>query len=174
MPTESSGGVSLSVVVAAWNGPALLRACLESLAAAAGFGSFEVVVATADVPMVRTLLAAEFPWARVVVLPGTPNVPQLRLAGLQHASGEVVAFLEDHAAVAPGWADALTAAHRAPGVFAVGGPVAQGANLSTLEWGAYLVDYGRFMPPLPNGVTSDLSGVNMSFSARCWRAQAMC
>lgn len=164
MPTEPSGAVSLSVVVAAWNGPNLLRACLESLALASGFGAFEVVVATADLPVVRALLETEFPWARVVVLPGTPNVPELRLAGLQHASGEFIAFLEDHAAVAPSWAEAVTAAHRMAGVLGVGGPVAPGANLSTLEWGAYLVDYGRFMPPCPSGARSDLSGVNMSFA----------
>jgi hypothetical protein len=100
--------------------------------------------------------------ARVAV-PGAPTVPELRKAALARATGDVVAFLEDHAQVAPGWASALLAGFQEPEVVAVGGPVAQAPGLGAVDWGAYLFDYGRFAPPQPSRRSHELSGLNMSF-----------
>jgi len=155
---------SLSVVVAAWNGPELLRPCLESLRAAAPPGTLQVIVAHPSARGFEKLLLDEFAEVEGVACVGGSTVPALRLAGLEASRGDVVAFLEDHASVEPGWAQALRSAHDRPGVEAVGGPVAQGARHSSLDWGVYLVDYGRFMPPLPDGRAHALSGLNMSFN----------
>jgi hypothetical protein len=153
---------TLSVVVAAWNDPELLRICLRSLAVQQGV-ALEVIVAC---PRGRGFEAvvAELPDAKVVAMPADATVPMLRAAGLARASGDVVAFLEDHAMVASTWANALVAGYGTPGVSALGGPVGQAPGLSTLDWGAYLFDYGRFMPPMPAGTVRELSGLNMSFS----------
>ncbi len=91
-------------------------------------------------------------------------MPELRKAGLGHATGDVVAFLEDHATVVPEWADALRTGYARGDRLAVGGPVAQADGKSSVDWGAYLFDYGRFMPPTRGGNVRDLSGLNMSFS----------
>lgn len=163
-PTTSSLP-SLTVVVAAWNSPAHLRACLDSLACEQQRTSFDVIICfptglgfEAAIPPGESTVAG-------VALQGTPTVPTLRKAGLDRARGQVVAFLEDHAQVVPGWARALLAGYEAPlpGVVAVGGPVAQGPGLGLLDWGTYLFDYGRFAPPQPTRHTKELSGLNMSF-----------
>ena len=154
---------SLTVVVAAWNDPELLHMCLRSLAARQGSVALEVIVACAEGRGFEAALA-ELPEATLVSMPADATVPVLRAAGLSRASGDVVAFLEDHATVAPTWADALMESYGAPGVRAVGGPVAQAPGMSTLDWGAYLFDYGRFMPPMAAGPTRELSGLNMSFT----------
>lgn len=155
---------SLSVVVAAWNDPSLLRACLHSLAAATQHAKFEVIVASPAGRGFEGVLATEFPQVMALTVGATPTVPELRKAGLDRATGDIVAFLEDHAAVAPEWAGALLAAYASADRAAVGGPVAQGSGLSTMDWGAYLFDYGRFMPPHAGGEVRELSGLNMSFS----------
>jgi hypothetical protein len=123
----------------------------------------QVIVAYPALAGFEKLLADEFAEVQGVACVGGSTVPALRLAGLEASRGDVVAFLEDHASVAPGWADALRSAYELPGAEAVGGPVAQGDGHSSLDWGVYLVDYGRFMPPLPDGRAHDLSGLNMSF-----------
>ena len=163
MTAVAPRGRSLTVVVAAWNDPELLRTCLRSLAACPGRSSIEVIVAS---PSGRGFesVASEFAGTTVVPLPSEATVPVLRAAGLARASGDVVAFLEDHAMVAPGWADALREAFGEPGVRAAGGPVAQASGHSTLDWGAYLFDYGRFMPPADAGPVRELSGLNMALA----------
>jgi hypothetical protein len=55
---------------------------------------------------------------RVTVVPhegdGEGSYARSRIAGLAHTRAPVVAFLEDHCFPAPGWADAVIAAHREP------------------------------------------------------------
>ncbi|MDQ6888164.1 MAG: glycosyltransferase family 2 protein [Gemmatimonadota bacterium] len=162
MDVALAGAQPLSVVVAAWNSPALLRSCLQSLAVAGG--ELEIVVACPAERGFNELLAVEFPTVIRATLGPTATVPQLRKAGLARASGDIVAFIEDHATVAPEWAAALRAGYEADDRAALGGPVAQGAGLSSVDWAAYLFDYGRFMPPHHGGPVPELSGLNMSFA----------
>lgn len=155
---------SLSVVVAAWNSPALLRACLRSLAEATLRGDVELIVAAPSDGGFGELLAAEFPRVIGVTVAQPATVPRLRSAGLARATGEIIAFIEDHATVAEDWTDALQSGYATADCAALGGPVAQGNGLSSLDWGMYLFDYGRFAPPQRAGVVHELSGINMSFS----------
>jgi glycosyltransferase involved in cell wall biosynthesis len=159
--SPSGGGPSLSVIVAAWNSPTLLRGCLESLAASET-ASVEILVAYPRGRGFEEAIEA-FPRVKAIEMDEAATVPRLRKAGLEYAAGGVIAFLEDHATVAPGWSVALLAAYRDPSRQAVGGPVAQGNAMSAMDWGAYLFDYGRFMPPQRGGEASSLSGLNMSF-----------
>ena len=154
------------MVVAAWNEPSLLRACLRSLsdAIARAGRDCEVIVASPGGPQREALLTSEFPGFTHVIVSDLPTVPRLRKAGLVRARGDIVAFLEDHAAVAPEWAGAVAAGYDVEGCLALGGPVAQAAGLSSLDWGAYLFDYGRYAPPVVGGEVRELSGINMSFA----------
>src|SRR5262249_49097795 len=123
----------------------------------------EIIVVGEPSPRRREMMASEFSSCVFVPVDRTPTVPTLRKTGLSRATGDVVAFIEDHATVAPGWADALRTAFSRTEVVAAGGPVGQGAGSSALDWGAYLFDYGRFAPPQPGGVARELSGLNMAF-----------
>lgn len=163
MSTTSPSIPSLTVVVAAWNSPLHLENCLASLRHEQQTIGFDVV---ACFPAGRGFEAAvSRADARVagVAVPGAPTVPLLRKAGLERARGQIVAFLEDHAQVEPGWAGALLQGYSAQRVVAVGGPVAQAPGLGLLDWGVYLFDYGRFAPPQRGRVVHELSGLNMSF-----------
>jgi hypothetical protein len=165
MPHEMPGAKSLSVVIAAWNDPALLRGCLRSLAGARQQDRIEVIVAyPADRTEFGRLILEEFTGVTVVPVDEPATVPDLRKAGLAVARGEVVAFLEDHATVGDEWPKALLDVYRMGPHQAVGGPVAQAEGHSSVDWAAYLFDYGRFMPPHAGGNVRDLSGLNMSYS----------
>jgi hypothetical protein len=169
MAAPSTPELTLSVVVAAWNDPIQLRACLRSLGEAAKQQTFEVIVAYPPGRGFEACLRDRQTHAHGAVTLGVPvfgaaTVPQLRKSGLAQASGAVVAFTEDHATVGPGWSAALLREFESAACVAVGGPVAQGSGLSSLDWAAYLFDYGRFMPPVPFGSARELSGLNMSFA----------
>lgn len=151
----------LSIVVAAWHGAAELARCLAALDAAGAADDSEIIVARNWEGAEAAALAARYPRVVHVAL-ADATVPRLRAAGLARARGDVIAFLEDHAAVVPGWARAVIRAH-GQGHAAVGGPVANAPGSSALDWAAYFYDYGRYAPPCGPAVATQLSGINSSY-----------
>ena len=162
--------VGTSVVVAAWGSEALLRRCLMQLDAERVHGSAateqtatDVIVATSLSAHASAGVAADFPWARVASVPNG-TVFTLRARGVSLARGALVAIIEDHVVVAPGWLSALQRAHAA-GHPILGGPVENGSTGSVVNWALYFVEYGMHMPPAPSGAVAAVSGVNVAYSA---------
>jgi glycosyltransferase involved in cell wall biosynthesis len=90
------------------------------------------------------------------------SLPHARAAGIRAASSDVVAFAESHAFPEPGWAEALIAAHAGP--WAAVGPAMRSAHApGSPGWGQFLLDYGRWAPPLAAGPVDDLPGHNSSY-----------
>jgi glycosyltransferase involved in cell wall biosynthesis len=158
-PPHSTGGDrSLSVVVAASNGPALLRACLASLVEQEEVS--EVVVVS---NFEATAAVAEFPIARHLGQPAGTTVPMLRTHGIRAASGGIVALTEDNVTFGAEWGRAHRRAH-AEGHVVVGGPVEQPDGGRASDWAVYFYEYGRYMPPLPAGPAAALAGNNVSYA----------
>ena len=151
------------VVIAAWNGVGYLRSCLAALGATHPVVGLEIIVARNFDDGAASLLAAEYPDVLDIPMPSATNVPRLRLAGIDRASGTVVALTEDHAIPTPGWAAALREAHAAGRGRIIGGPVDQAPDQTAVSWGVYLYDYGRYRPPCPSGPVGHLSGINVSY-----------
>ncbi|MEY2487247.1 MAG: hypothetical protein QOH39_2895 [Verrucomicrobiota bacterium] len=84
-----------------------------------------------------------------------------RAAGIRLARAPVVALAEDHAYPEPGWAEALIEAHKQP--WAGVGATLINANPGIVSWVAMVVDYGRWMDPVPSGVIDDIAGHNSSW-----------
>lgn len=83
-------------------------------------------------------------------------------AGAGAASAPVVVFGEDHCFPAPGWAEALVAAH-AEG-HAVVGPVFRLANPeSAVSCADFMMTYGPWLDPLPAGERDHLPGHNSAY-----------
>jgi hypothetical protein len=152
---------SLSVVVVSINTLALLRACLEALAAQADSTVEVIVVRDSDTR--GTFDPADrqrFPFVRWVDAPSAATVPQMRALGVRSSRGAVIALIEDDCEVAEGWCRNTLDAHRGPEV-AVGGPVDPGPYTRLRDWAVYFCEYGRFMSPLPP--TARLAGTNVSY-----------
>jgi hypothetical protein len=104
---------------------------------------------------------------RWLSVPGA-SVFQLRLAAYRQARGDVVAVTEDHCYVDGAWIERILAAHgRYPDAAAVGGAVLNGTDEKLVDWAAFVLTQGPFMPPLANGVASRISGpANVSYKRR--------
>ncbi len=116
---------ALSVVIASVNGWYVLEATLDALDALPERDDIEVVVVEAVGPAVRERLRAR---DRSVVVLESPRRARSLISVIGRsirARGELVAILEDHAQVEPGWASALLRQHEGPWG-AVGGPVENG------------------------------------------------
>ena len=121
--------LNLSVMVATFARPALLRAALESLRAQSRL-PHEVVVAawTNDLPTVGLIqeLQRDPRWSngpiRMALCVTTENtVVAKENAGLRLATGEIVCFMDDDAAARPDWLERIVAWYADPSVGAVGG-----------------------------------------------------
>ena len=156
----------LSVVIAAWNGPQALRACLASLAAQISAREVEVIVAA---NFAVGALQSEFPFARMLDLVEEATVPKLRTAGVRAARGAIVALVEDHVRFDAAWCGEIRRAHELPHA-AIGGAVDNRNARGVVDWAAYWLDYGRYMPSDTAGPTATLCGANVSYKREALQA----
>jgi len=155
-----TGGQPLvSVVIASVNGLPAIGECLDALAGQDGGASAEILVVDRCGEETRSALRARFPGVQVVAAePGT-SVPALRAMGMERAKGSMIAILEDHCNVQPGWIQAI-ARQRDAGARVVGGAVENGSVERTVDWAAFFCEYARFMPPVPRGEVREIVGNN--------------
>jgi hypothetical protein len=157
--SREGGPPKISVVIAAWNGPAALHACLASLVEQVAGEDVEVIVAA---NFTEPSLAEAFPFARLLFVGEDATVPMLRSAGMREARGEIVATVEDHMRFDAGWCREIRRAHQLAHA-AIGGSVDNSAGQSIVDWAMYLLDYGAYMPPNSAGPVLALSGANISY-----------
>jgi len=135
---------SASVVVITYARPQYVAECLRRLGQLTRAPHEVIVVDASPDPRTRDLVRDGFPdvvYLRNDLGPGT--MPESRQIGLQHASGDVVAFIDDDAYVDPSWLDELLAPYDDPRVAAVGGRAVNGIP-GEESTGLDLV--GRFLP----------------------------
>jgi hypothetical protein len=153
----------LSVVVPSVNGWSDLEGCLAALGAERREIPLEVLVPERCGGAVRALLAARFPWARILPVEPAVTIPAMRALAIDAATAPAVAVIEDHVLVRPGWARSLidSEAHNT----VIGGAVANAATDRLVDWAAFLCEYSHLLPPLPRGPAAWVTGNNTLYPA---------
>src|SRR5690606_9972618 len=85
----------LSAVVISFNPPAVLHRCLEALEPQIRPGESELLVVGRWPEAEWATLQSRFPVATFLPAPAEENIPHMRLRGLEHSQGQLVALLED-------------------------------------------------------------------------------
>jgi GT2 family glycosyltransferase len=158
-PDDHPLGLSAIVVV----GELRERAdrCLRALLSQGALGQMEVVLVDLA-SEAGAIPAAGHPAVRVLKMSPQTTFALARAAAVRTARGAIVAFVEEHVRVRPGWAAALIAAHKGPWA-GVGGEVHNanpGVGRSDVT---ALLSYGLFRPPLAPGETDMLPGHNSAY-----------
>lgn len=142
-------------------------ACLERTVAALGAqriaGQMELVIVAGrpDQPL-PARWCATFRSVRLVDRRHWTTMTDARAAGVWQARAAIVVFCEDHAFPAPGWAEALLAAHEAP--WAAVGPAMVNANpVTRTSWANHAIEYGPWLHPVRPGACSHIPGHNSSY-----------
>lgn len=154
-----SARASVSVVIAAWNTPASLNRCLDSLRPQLDEG-IEIIVAH-SFPFDPQ--GSDFANLKLLSFPSGTTVPQLRTAGITSATSEIVALSEDHCTFDRDWVKEMRKAHELHDAVAIGGAVENLAGQRPLDWAIYFLDYGRYMLPQSSGPAISLPGNNVSY-----------
>ncbi len=99
----------VSIVIPTWNGAAVLRECLRTLAAQR-FTDFEtIVVDNGSTDGTRAMLAAEFPAVRCIALPENRGFAAATNEGLRAARGAFLVCLNNDVECEPEFLEALIA-----------------------------------------------------------------
>lgn len=168
---DESGAPLVSVVIASVNGPPSILECLEALTAQETDVPFEVLVVDRCGEAVRRELRERFPQSKITVVPEAPgkSIPRLRAIGTARARGRLIAILEDHCMVPPGWIEAIRDLHES-GCLVMGGPVENGAVDRVIDWAVFFCEYASFMPPLPEGETGSVAGSSAIYDREAFEA----
>ena len=163
LASKAVDGPKLSVVVASVNGWSMLGPTLRSIDASPERSAIEVIVVEAAGCETLREVREHRPAVEVIeVDPAVERtIPGLRYLGVVRARGDLVAILEDHVEVDPGWASALIEAHEGPWG-AVGGVVENGRD-GLVNWAAFFCEYAPYMGPVSEGESADLPGNNIAY-----------
>ena len=156
----------IAVIIPLVNPLPVVAECLDALAAERAGGTAEVIVVDRCGGQTRESIRRRFPWVRVLDADPTRSVPELRAMGVAASHAEIVAMIEDHCVVCPGWLGHVREGLRsegASGYAAVGGPVENGAVTRIVDWAAFLCEYSGAMPPLADGEVRGLPGNNAAY-----------
>jgi GT2 family glycosyltransferase len=140
---------NVSVVIVSWCRPAYVRSCLSHLTELTRRPD-EVIVVDASPDDGTAAVVKEFP--RVLRVPfagGAGHLTTSRNVGLLHASGDVIAFIDDDAYVRRGWLTGILEAFADPTIGAVAGRTCNGIPGEESEG---LTEIGRLLP------SGDLTG----------------
>ena len=100
---------------------------------------------------------ARYPEVTRLLMPQASAV-QMRTAAMLKARGDIVAITEDHRRLAPGWCRRILDAHREyPEAAAIGGVVENGSDETVAAWANFFISNGQSMPPVPNGIRSQIA-----------------
>jgi hypothetical protein len=168
MTTETLPITALIATVRGW--PTCREAVSRIAPQVAAAGGEFIVADGSGEPAPTDQDLADLPGGQAIRWVSMPHssVFQLRFAGYRAARGEIVAVTEDHVYVEPDWVERILAAHREfPGAGAIGGAVLNHTDEKLVDWAAFFLTQGPFMPPLQNGVTGRISGpANVSYKKR--------
>jgi GT2 family glycosyltransferase len=178
LPSTGKGGVS--VVVPNWNGSSYLPACLESLRRQAYRERDVILVDNGSSDDSVQLVRRRFPETRIVCLPENLGFARAVNAGIEAATGEYVAFLNNDAEAAPGWLEELVACmERHPAAAAVSSKMLQRQDPRLLDDAGDMMT--RYLRAYPRGRGEEDSGqydeemevFAASGGASLWRAKVV-
>jgi hypothetical protein len=153
----------LSVIIPSFNSLSILEKCLEALVPQMQERTVEVLVIRGQhkQPDEYQTLKKRFEQIQWLSATEESTVPKMRLLGITHSAGEIIALIEDDCIVCSNWCTSVIKAHQSTDG-AIGGAVEPSAYTKRLDWGIYFCEYARFMQPF-EGTVQVLSGNNVSY-----------
>lgn len=152
----------VSVVIACVNGLPSIGECLTALDHQQDVVDYEVVVANCCHDGTIEHITTHFPDVELLNYEKRKGIPQLRADGIEAASGDIIAIIEDHCMVPDDWIATIAEAHDSE-YGAIGGAVENGSVDRLIDWAVYLCEYSDMMLPILEGETDGIAGNNAAY-----------
>ena len=148
-----------------------LARTLEALDRERHSGPLDVVVVSRQGGGFDASVRAGFPWVRVIAVPAGTPVPVMRHQALGHVAAPMIAIIEDHVTVPPGWVRGMAQRVGETGGV-VAGPLGGPVESSLVQEAAFLCEYSQCLTPRHGGPASWLPGNNTTYPAAVLRRHA--
>lgn len=137
---------------------------LETLQSLSG-SDCEIVIADRLQDAISCRIKREYPEVILVTCDSTTSLPEMRTIAFEKSSGDLVAVTEDHCVPCEGWIDLIQEifAEGSTNLVAVGGCVTNGVTGTGYDWATFLSEYSFFVPPVAEGPTTILPGMNIAY-----------
>lgn len=156
----------ISVVIASKVGAPFIDQCLDSIRDEVAALGAEALVVTPRSEEYARRLEQKYPWAKVIRDPAVTGVPALRRRGVDEATGEYVAVIEEHCSAAPDWLHQTLGAFSRGTYAAVGGAITDYGYDRLRDWVVYFIEYNASLPPVAAGETDNLDDANIAYPRR--------
>lgn len=125
----------------------------------------EIVIADRLQDKLTDRIRRDYPHVKLIDCPPEMALPEMRALAFEASTAPIVAVTEDHCVPTPAWAKTITAAFADGGsdLVAVGGSVVNGVTDTGLDWATYLCEYSFFSPPVAQGDSAILPGMNVAY-----------
>ena len=150
----------ISVVVCSFNGSRTIRDCLEGLTRLQ-YPNYEVIVVDDGSTDQTTSIARGYPFR--VISTENRGLSAARNTGLEAASGEIVAYIDDDASPDPDWLTYLAATFQEGNFAGVGGPNIPFPNDGPIAWCIANAPGGPTHVLLSDTEAEHIPGCNMAF-----------
>lgn len=161
---DANGAVPLSVVVTTTHPWPQVKGCLERLLPQIQKLGAELIVADSTGRGLPDPCPERYAGVRWLKFRGE-TVFHVRAQATASATGEVIAWTEDHCLPGADWCAAHVVAHRKQtNAGAVAGIILNGSTATLLDWANYFISYGQFLPPMrAHCITRNPGVANVSF-----------
>lgn len=138
---------------------------IEALDPAISGEPCEIVIADRLQDSLTNKIRRDYPHVRLIGCPADMTLPEMRTLAFEASRAPIVAVTEDHCVPTPGWAKTIVTAFDkgGPDLVAVGGSVVNGVTDTGLDWATYLCEYSFFSPPVAQGKSAVLPGMNVAY-----------
>lgn len=154
---------TISVVIASKVGAPFIDQCLDSIRNEVSTLDAEAIVVTPRSGDYVRRLQLKYPWVTVISDPAVTGVPALRRRGVEAASGQSVAIIEEHCSAAPDWLRQALGALARDRCAAVGGAITDYGYDRLRDWVVYFIEYNSSLPPVSAGETLNLNDANIAY-----------
>jgi len=154
--------VRLSVVVASNTAWPAAQMTLDSLNEQTRTLQAQVLFLTSQNATKPAEFADRYPGVEFLYKPGE-SVHDMRIQGIMRASGDIIAWSEDHVRIAPDWCDRLLVAHAEhPEALAIGGAVENGHPELLRDCAHHYLIFGPAVAPLSRNGSPASGAANFS------------
>ena len=138
---------------------------IEALDPAVSGEACEIVIADRLQDEITGRIRRDYRQVKLIECPADMTLPEMRTLAFEASSAPIVAVTEDHCVPTPAWAKTITDAFKDGGsdLVAVGGSVVNGVTDTGLDWATYLCEYSFFSPPVAQGESAILPGMNVAY-----------
>ena len=136
---------------------------LEALSARQGDVCCEVILADRRQDHISQEIMRSYPQVRIIPCPRDYTLPAMRTLAYDHSRAALIAVTEDHCVPSDNWLGAIVSAFQDPELTAVGGSVENGVSDTPFDWATFLCEYSYFSPPVTEGETDILPGMNVAY-----------